>query len=380
MNYGLSGQPAGNRPVNPTTGQTNAQPFNFTALGGQVSNVGLNAGVGSNQYGDLPPWMNASGNMNYSGGNAGQIGPSAPMAPMNFSASAVSNPQTMAPGGSQMGGYIPGVNVPQYGSGMPMPGGPQGPNIQGGGPFSIVSPMDPSLSTQLGQYLSNNAFRGVQPFNLQTQLPFGMGMTQPGQLNAPTNAILNNLFQGFNTGNFGNIPGGNTLTTIANQGISALPEWQDMVKAMGQNIAQQQAQLGEQFGSMGGLAGTPFAGAMSQFQQGTTAQQNALLGQLQQQNILQGQIPVAEGLMSGAMGMGQYAQGLAQQDIQNVYSEFLRDQPQNNPLLQMALQMGTTFPPTLQRPGGTGLLAGILGGLPNFNVGGSSQTASTFTG
>ena len=167
------------------------------------------------------------------------------------------------------------------------------------------------------------------------------------------------------------MPGANTLATIANQGISALPEWQSMVKAMGQNIAQGQANLGEQFASMGGMAGTPFAGAMSNYQQGTMAQQNALLGQLQQQNILRGQIPVAENLLAGGTQFGQYSQGLAQQNIQNMYNEFMRTQPEYSPLLPYEMAMATQYDPVLNRSGMTS--GGFWGGLAGAIGGGLSQ-------
>ena len=109
------------------------------------------------------------------------------------------------------------------------------------------------------------------------------------------NPLLQQLMTMLSGGN-SSIPGGNTLNTIASQGISALPEWQQMVAAMQDPIAQQSANLKEQFASMGDLAGSPFASAMSNFGQQTALQQESLLGQLQQQNILQGQIPVSRGL------------------------------------------------------------------------------------
>jgi hypothetical protein len=230
------------------------------------------------------------------------------------------------------------------------------------------------LRTQLISELSGQIGKGVPPFNLPTQLPFGLGTTLPGQLNAPTDPILQQLHN-FYGGQSANIPGANTLATIANQGISALPEWQATVAAEGQNIAQNEAQLREQSAYGGGGPGSSMDTALSNYLQGATAQQNAMLAQMQQQNILQGQIPVAEGLLSGAQGFGQYAQALAQQNIQNQYSEFLRTQPQNNPWLQYAYGLSTTWDPTLTRPGSGSVLAGILGSLPNFNVGGTAQTA-----
>jgi hypothetical protein len=230
------------------------------------------------------------------------------------------------------------------------------------------------LRTQLAALLSGQVGKGVPPFNLPTQLPFGLGTTVPGQLNAPTDPILQQLHN-FYGGQQTNIPGANTLATIANQGINALPEWQATVAAEGQNIAQNEAQLREQSAYGGGGAGSPMAASLSNYIQGATAQQNAMLAQMQQQNILQGQIPVAEGLLSGAQGFGQYSQALAQQNIQNQYNEFLRTQPQNNPYLQYIYGLSTTWDPALPRGGTGSLLAGILGSLPNFNVGGGQTTS-----
>jgi hypothetical protein len=270
------------------------------------------------------------------------------------------------PGGA---GY--GVGVPPQGGSYPPVGGGQwtgagGSPIIGGGPFSVEQPAWPGVAGSFANYVGSQVGQGVAPFNLPTQLPFG-GTTQPGQLNAPANPILQNLMNFYQGKGQSNIPGMNTLATIANSGISALPEWQSMVGAMGQNIAQNEAQLKEQFAGMGGLAGTPYGNAASNYLQGVTAQQNALLGQLQQQNILQGQIPAAETL--GGMGtqFGQYAQGLNQQAIQNMYNEFIRSSPEYNPMNQYAYGLATTYDPVLNRPlPGGGILGGVAGALPGI--------------
>ena len=69
------------------------------------------------------------------------------------------------------------------------------------------------------------------------------------------------------------MPGMSNLLNIANNGVSALPEWQSMVAAMGQNTAQNQANLQEQFAGMGDLAGSPFGTAMSNYMQQTNLDQ-----------------------------------------------------------------------------------------------------------
>jgi hypothetical protein len=226
--------------------------------------------------------------------------------------------------------------------------------------------MDPALTQNWFNFLQGNMGRGATPFNLQTQLPFGMGTTAPGQLNAPTNQILNNLFSGYTGGSFGNMPGMQTLKTIADQGISALPEWQATVAAEGQNIAATRNQLQES-GAATGLAGTPTASAMSAYDQGTAAQQNAMLAQMQQQNILQGQIPAAEAMMQAGTQFGQYAQGLAQQNIQNMYNEFLRTRPEYSPLLGYESQASMAWNPWMQNPlPGGGIMGGIAGAAPGI--------------
>lgn len=271
--------------------------------------------------------------------------------------------------------------VPPSGSPIPTPSGPyysganKGPFV-GGGPFTYQQPLDPGLTTQLASFLSGHVGTGATPFNLSTALPFG-GTTAPGELNAPANPLLQNLMNLY-SGKASSIPGASTLSTIANQGISALPEWQAMVQAMGSNIAQGQAGIAEQLGSTGNLAGTPYGNALANFNAQVTTGQNALLGQLQQQNILEGQIPVAEGLLSGGQQFGQYAQALNQQAIQNKWNEFIRTQPEYSPLLQYIYGLSTSFAPALNRAGNTG--GGVLAGLnlsPSFSFPSSGQ-APTF--
>jgi hypothetical protein len=197
-------------------------------------------------------------------------------------------------------------------------------------------------------------------------MPFG-GATQPGQLNAQALPLLQQMMQ-FYSGQPGgqNIPGASTLSQIANQGVSALPAWQAMVGAQQRNIGQGLANLREQYGSMGNLAGSPFAQAGTDYMTQAIANQNAQLGQMQLQGILQGQLPAAEQLMGGAMGFGQYGQGLQQQAIQNVQNEFMRTRPEYSPTLPLLFGGATSFNPMMARPTGTGggLLNSLLASLP----------------
>lgn len=352
MNYAAMPGQRVTQPPNPASGASQSDAINF---------MPTQRGVGSNQYQNLPPWMAIGGSMNWSpGGGSGSL----PMSGLAGGTGGVFSSPTAY-------GSNYGLGVPQQGQSYGAPAsswsGAGGGPIIGGGLFSVEQPVNPALQGSLGGYLTSQVGQGVTPFNLPTALPFG-GTTAPGQLNAMANPLLQQLMQGYQSGNFGNVPGMGTLSTIANQGISALPEWQSMVNAMGQNTAQNQAQLAEQFGSMGGLGGTSFGNAMSNYMQGVNAQQNALLGQLQQTNILQGQIPAAEQMMQGATGMGQYAQGLNQQAIQNMYNEMIRTSPQYNPTMGYQYGMATTYDPVLNRAGMTsgGILGGLAGAAPGI--------------
>lgn len=201
----------------------------------------------------------------------------------------------------------------------------------------------PQEASDWEQYVNSQIGQGLTPYNLSTMLPDGT-MTAPGQLSADLNPIMQQLMQFFQ-GKGGNAPGENTLTNIANNGISALPQWQSMIAAQQQNIGQQQANLKEQFAGMGDLAGSPFGTSMSNFNEQTTLDQNSLLAQLTQQNIGT-QIGVDENMVSGASQFGNQVQSLDNQAIQNMYAEFQRTQPQNNPMNQFAAQMSGQYPPT----------------------------------
>ena len=261
-------------------------------------------------------------------------------------------PNGMTPNGQQM--LAPGMTNTKI-----------GPNMY------TESPQYPGLSSNLSNFLSSQVGQGVPIFNQSTQLPTG-GLTQGGALSAPMNQLLSQLF-GFYNGGSSSTPGASTLANIANNGISALPEWQSMIQAQQQNIGQNQANLQEQFASMGGLAGSPFGTAMSNFASQTTADQNALLGQLQQQNILQGQMPAAQSLLSDAGAMSQYGQSLDQQAIQNMLQEFNYTLPQNNPLNQEEYGLSTTYAPIYNTTSGQGVLGGLLSNIGSIAGMGSSM-------
>lgn len=232
----------------------------------------------------------------------------------------------------------------------------------------------PQLGDQLVGYLQSQVGTGLTPFSGSTPLPTG-GSTAPGQLTAGMNPLLAQLAQFFQTGQGGGMPGTDTLSTVANQGVSALPEWQSMIQAQQQNIQQGQANLQEQFAGMGDLAGSPFGTAMSNYNQGTVASQNALLGQLQQSNIQNIQMPAAESLLSGGTAMASGLQNMDQSAINAYLQQYQQDQPQNNPTLAMAGSYGSMYPPTTKTPTTMQTFEGLLSSLSGSSfTGGNSST------
>lgn len=317
----------------------------------------MQRGAGDNQYGHFGMGMNSPGNTPKPGGVTPAWGGGNPY---------------QVPGTGPLS-YPWGTLDPTHagGSGKPGPSANMGHGI-------IATGLEyPGLSQDMANFLIGQIGAGVSPFSLQTPLPDG-GITQSGQLTASLNPLLKqlqSLFMGGNT----SIPGMNAMSNIANNGISALPQWQSMIQAQQQNIQQQQANLREQFAGMGDLAGSPFGTAMGNFQAQTTADQNALLGQLTQQNILQGQIPMISQLFQGSQQFGSGMQALDQQAIQNQLQEFMRTQPQNNPMIQDIMGMATLFPPTTKTPTTWENINSTLGALSGsgFSTGGGSQGGGT---
>lgn len=329
--------------------------------------MGSYARPGDNQYMSGGPSVPAS-NTSLSGGPGG----GSPI-PNPYS----NNPYQVPAGGS---GYFtgPGASSPSH----PWPDQKDYSRDIGHG-IVATGLQYPDLSQNFMNYLMSQIGQGMQPFNLGTPLPSG-GASQPGQLSAGMNPLLTQLAQFFQTGQGGGAPGLNTLSTIANNGISALPEWQSMIDAQQQNIHQNEANLKEQFGAMGNLAGSPFGTAMSNFEQQTTKDQNALLGQLQQTNILQGQIPVAQGLLAGGTQMAGGLQSLDQSAIDRMLQEFQRVSPQNNPMNQYIGAFGSLYPPTTKTPTTWDMVNQTIGALSGSGIskssspGGGSSSQITF--
>jgi hypothetical protein len=185
--------------------------------------------------------------------------------------------------------------------------------------------IDPALTNQLLGYLGGNIGQGLPAFNQQVNLPSG-GQTQPGQLTAGLNPVLQQL-QDFMTGKSGpgSLPG-------------VMPMWQSEMAAMQQPIQQNMANLREQFGSMGALGSSEFAQAGQNYMAQTSADEMALL------------TSATMAALPSMTSTGMDIQGIDQSAISNAYNQFMTDLPQNNPLMGDMMTAGFTFPGTYNKP------------------------------
>jgi len=314
--------------------------------------------------------------------------------------------------------------------------------------------LDPLFTQDLDSYLRGQMGAGISPFSLSSYLPSTGGYTSPGQVSAPLTPLLSQLSQFLQTGQGGGA-GANTLASLAaNGGLSGIlgslaqtggqtgalgqigqtggltgnlgqfaasgmptdvgPEWQAMVAAQQNNIGQSQANLKEQFASMGDLSSSSAANAMGLFNAQTTADQNSLLGQLQanasesaagrQLGALQGGVQsqlasllpsLATQLSAGQGGVGTELsaagnlqglgaqlggtlQGLDQNSIQALMQEYFQTTPQENPLNNEMFGLGTSFAPTYTRQGGVG--SGLIGSLPSMLGAGANAASAAGVG
>lgn len=259
----------------------------------------------------------------------------------------------------------PGV-VPPSGSTVPSSDYPAnyGLNYLGHGFFS-EQPISPQLQNNFGNFLMQRLGKGATPFDLSALLPSSGQATGQGQMSAPLTQLLTQL-QGLFSGQLNPSQAGpmggafGTLSNVAQHGISAVPTWQTMVDAMQRQIGQGANNLREQFASMGALAGSPFGTAMSDYQTQSNKDLNSQLAQMQYQGI-QDQLAAASGLTSSGNELGQFIQGLDQASIDRLYNEFLRTQPEYNPLLGMTAGLATTFQPILTKNYGMGAGAALQG-------------------
>jgi hypothetical protein len=296
--------------------------------------------------------------------------------------------------------------------------------LQGGG-FQ-----QPSWLSGGGQQIANNGGMGAWGQQLQGQ----------AEGNGPASGYLNN-FLSMNPGG-----AASTLSNFAQNpvGMDVLPAWQAGLQAQQGNIERNLAQLKENYNSMGAFESNNYNNATSQYMTETTANQNALLsqmmlqsggdalnrqygaagtmyggalqgagqlsnlssgatallsqmgygmtGQMMQNNLTaNGQnIGGANALMGGqadylrvggALGQQQALQG--QNEINNMYQEWMRTQPAYNPLLPYYYGAATAFPQMSQgvsTPGFWGSLGSVLGGAGSLlgAAGGFSGIASLF--
>lgn len=257
-------------------------------------------------------------------------------------------PQMQSSNMSSSYGAVPpsgGLNYPGYTG-----------NVAGGwaklpGQANTVPTVDPGFTSDWFNMLGSQMGQGVQPFNLQSFLPSTGGETAPGQLAAPLNPILQSLEQFYQTGQGGPLPG-------------VLPMWTSEMQSMQIPIEQQLANIKEQFGSMGALGSSEMASAMGTYGAQTAKEQEALLGQLTLQAL---------------PGMAQFGGGLQAEDqasINATLQEFIRTQPQYNPMLQYESQAALTFPPIYGRQGFGASFANAMGSdLAQLLTGGGSYSS-----
>jgi hypothetical protein len=179
------------------------------------------------------------------------------------------------------------------------------------------------------------------------------------------------------------MPGASQLAAYAATGqpFNTTALYQALVGAQQQNIEQQAASLKESMSAGGNLVGTPYGTTMQDYYANVAAQQNALNQQLQQQSFQQAQqnqLGAISAIMGQQLPTSAQLQGVQQAGYSNAYQEWLRQQPQYNPLLGYQYGMGTTFPPYMN-PNAVNpfaYLAPALGqGLTNiiYNTAGGSQ-------
>jgi hypothetical protein len=283
-------------------------------------------GGSSNQYGPLPP-------------------SSSPAQPLTQQTS----PGIVPPSGNPPSTYTAGV--PTTGGG----------SLYGSGSTQTENAVSPTLQDSFNNYLLSELGQGATPFNLSTVLPSSGAATAPGTLNAPTTATLQDL-QNFFEGKGSASPEMNTLGNVAQNGVSALPAWQAMVAAQQRNISEGASQLREQFNTTGDLSSSPFATGMTDYYNQSILNQNATLANMQFQGM-QEQIGAATTLEQAQQSLGQMFQGMDQQSINNLLSEFVRTQPEYSPLLNVMYSAGNTYSPLAGKTYGVGASGAIASGL-----------------
>lgn len=362
--------------------QTGMPSYNMFG-GGYNNNVASYSGAmpGSNQYFGLGATASVPGNTGMGG-----AGPSV-STPVGSVPGTPTQGQPVSSAGGYPISYTPGMG---YNQGT-MTGIPVGTSIglgKGSGSQTIPT-MDPVFTSQFYSWLNSQLGQGATPYGGQVNLPGG-GQTTPGQLTAPLATPEQQLLNFYTTGQGGPSGSQQLLSqaqgtglgqqALAQQaaGINTTPEWQAMIAAMNGPqgpVAQQLANLKQQFAFAGDLSSSPMAQAMTQYGEQTALNQNALLGQLTMQGLGlqqsaagtlgQQQAQAAQQLLGGAQQFGGALQSYDQSAIQNAYQEFLRTQPEYSPLLNMLYGGATSSPGVFSTTKGTGIssILGSAGGL-----------------
>lgn len=328
-----------------------------------------------NQYGPLPSMGSGSdlSMVPYNFGGTGLIPPN--------------NTQTSTPPGI-VPGQAPNNGYPYYANNLNGAAGSVGAADKLPGGAGTSPSLDPQFTQALDQFLRGQLGNGISPFNLSSFLPSTGGNTSPGQVAAPLNPMLQQLMQFLSTGSGGGA-GSSQLMGLASNPMASfgtmgttgnptdvMPEWQSMINAQQTNIGQNQANLKEQFGSMGNLSSSSAANAMALYNTQTTADQNSLLGQLTSQSTESAQGRLLQALMSGQSTqnsaastlfgagnqLGNTLQSLDQNSINQLMQEYFQTTPQANPLNNEMFGLGTTFAPMYSPKGGVG--SGLVGALP----------------
>lgn len=308
--------------------------------------------------------------------------------PGGFSATRGVPPPIPTGGNQPVGNPLPGSAPPGV---VPMPANPAtdatsykgaaapwamaggGPAGQSGGVYELPngatasSTLYPGYTNEYYNWLAQQVGSGVQPFNLSTLLPSTGTATTPGQVNAPLTPLLQQLQQFYSTGTGGPAGSAGLLQTAQTGNPTDVgPTWDAIVKAQQQNISQNEAQIREQFASLGNLNGSPFGTALTNFGEQTTLDQNSLLAQMQQQasEAAAGrQMSAQTTLNQGATGLGTGLQTLDQNAIQNLIAQFQNAAPQNNPLLKYLSDASTATTPFSGQTNSKSALISAIGSL-----------------
>lgn len=259
-------------------------------------------------------------------------------------------------GGGTSGGLPPGT---QFGTPTQMGGNPNFPGLQFQNYWGTGYPEGSTTPYPVGNTLNLGGSVYTAPTMSPTYTGEYYNLLQ--QLMSPTaGGAVTGDFLSFLTGGQSSTPGATQLAQMATTGnpFNVSPEWQSMVAQQQQNIQQNQANLKEQFGAAGELQSSPFGTAMSNYEQQTTLDQNALLAQLQQQSYQQAQ---QNQLQAGGMITG--LAGNEQQYLNSLFSQ------------------GALTSPNLYNPikgsliGGIGSLIGAGASLGGMSTGGGGTLA-----